>query len=98
MMNFNNLIKKSHELAKEKGWWDSKRTIPEVTMMIVVELSEAIQEHRTNGNSDKFKEELADTFIRLFDMIGYLGIDIEKEIVRKMKINEKRPRLHGKKY
>lgn len=29
---------------------------------------------------DTFEDEIADVFIRLFDLCGYLGIDIEKEI------------------
>ena len=45
---------------------------------------------------DHFKEELADTAIRLFDLCGSLGIDLEKEISKKMKVNEGRPIKHGK--
>jgi NTP pyrophosphatase (non-canonical NTP hydrolase) len=43
----------------------------------------------------KFREELADTVIRVLNMSASLGIDIEKEIARKMEINEKRPFKHG---
>ena len=35
------------------------------------------------NNQDNFREELADTFIRLFDLCGGLGIDIQGEIVKK---------------
>jgi len=47
---------------------------------------------------DCVTDELADTFIRLFDLCGGLEIDIEKHIQAKMRYNETRARLHGKQY
>lgn len=47
---------------------------------------------------DTFEDEIADVFIRLFDMCGGLGINIEEHIRQKMKYNRTRPRLHGKSY
>ena len=47
---------------------------------------------------DTFEDELADAIIRLLDMAGGLGIDIEWHIRNKMAFNETRERLHGKKY
>jgi NTP pyrophosphatase (non-canonical NTP hydrolase) len=38
---------------------------------------------------DQFEDEICDTFIRLFDLCGGLGIDIEKHIELKMKYMEK---------
>jgi NTP pyrophosphatase (non-canonical NTP hydrolase) len=46
--------------------------------------------------ADNFAEEIADTFIRLLDMTGSLGINIAKQIAEKMATNEKRPHKHGK--
>ena len=43
-----------------------------------------------------FREELADTAIRLFDLASSCDIDLETEIERKMLINEKRPHKHNK--
>jgi NTP pyrophosphatase (non-canonical NTP hydrolase) len=43
-----------------------------------------------------FREELADTVIRILDMTEAYGIDIEAEIARKMDINEGREYKHGK--
>lgn len=45
---------------------------------------------------DNFKEELADTFIRLADLCSSLDIDLEQEVEKKMHANEKRPWRHGK--
>lgn len=47
---------------------------------------------------DTFEDELADVFIRLGDLCGYLNIDIEKHIKAKMEYNKGRPRKHGKKF
>lgn len=47
---------------------------------------------------DSFEDEIADTFIRLFDLVGWLDIDIESHIYSKLKYNASRPYKHGKKY
>lgn len=47
---------------------------------------------------DTAQDEIADTFIRLADMCGYLGIDIESHIRAKIDYNATREKLHGKKY
>ena len=96
-MNLLDYTVECHKIASEKGFWDKSQNIAEKLMLCVTELAEACEADR-NDNRDNFKEEIADTFIRLFDLCGYLGINIEKEINKKMKINKGRPRLHGKKY
>ena len=47
---------------------------------------------------DTVEDELADTFIRLADICGFYGIDIESHIRAKMAYNETRPKKHGKAY
>lgn len=47
---------------------------------------------------DTFEDELADTVIRILDLCGAKGIDIEKHIELKMKYNATREMLHEKKY
>lgn len=47
---------------------------------------------------DTLQDEMADTVIRILDLCGHLNIDIEKHIELKMKYNETRERMHGKKY
>ena len=47
---------------------------------------------------DTVEDELADAMIRIADLAGYLGIDLEAHVLEKMKYNKKRPRLHGKAY
>ena len=47
---------------------------------------------------DTFEDEIADTFIRLFDLAGYLNINIEWHIEQKLKYNKTREKKHGKSY
>lgn len=100
-MRLKELCELCYKIAHEKGFYDkyeeSGRPISEMLMLIVTELGEACEADRKN-NWDNFKEEIADTFIRLADMCGYLDIDIETEIEKKVEINKKRPYRHGKGY
>lgn len=43
-----------------------------------------------------FEVEIADTFIRLFDLAGGLGINLDRVVAEKMAINQGRPFRHGK--
>ncbi len=88
-----------HSIAKSKGFWDvpagQKRNIGEALMLVVTELAEGMEAHRKQDEAN-FREELADTFIRLFDLCGGLGIDVESEIMKKCEKNKLRPYKHGK--
>ena len=84
-----------HSIAKEKGFWEKERNTGEALMLIVTELAEAMEGYRKQDH-DNFREELADTFIRLFDLCGGLKIDIQSEIVKKCAKNKERPYKHGK--
>lgn len=48
------LIKKAHGVAKEKGFWDEERNVPEMLMLVVSELSEALEALRKGHYSDPF--------------------------------------------
>jgi NTP pyrophosphatase (non-canonical NTP hydrolase) len=48
------------------------------------------------ANFEHFKEELADIIIICLSVAGYLGIDIDAVVKRKMEINKERPWKHGK--
>lgn len=51
-----------------------------------------------NKIKDTFEDEIADCFIRLGDLCGKIGIDIDFHIKAKMDYNKCRAYLHGKKY
>jgi len=85
-----------HAMATDKGFWDQERNVGEMLMLCVTELAEGMEAYR-NDDQANFNEEIADTFIRLFDLCGGLGIDIEAAIRAKVRFNADRPYMHGKK-
>ena len=105
-MDINTLIEKSHNIAITKGWWDKERKIPELIALIHSELSEALEEYRVNENLDMryekkkpegFVVELADALIRIFDLSGKYGLDLNEALESKLKYNETREYRHGNK-
>ena len=101
------------------NWWTDlntgeklKRNVGELLMLVVSELSEAMEGDRKNLMDDKlphrkmFEVELADAIIRIFDIAGGLGLDLGRAFVEKMQYNalredhkrEVRLAENGKKY
>lgn len=64
-------------------------------MDISTELGEA-QDALRKRDKDNFKEEIADTVLRICDLCGGLDINLEEEIKKKMEKNIDRPYLHNK--
>ena len=108
-MEIDDLVKKAHENAVKHGFWNNygnlivgddttrQAFISQFLMLIVSEVSEA-QEGLRRGDMDNFREELADVAIRLSDLCGGLGIDLESEIMKKIEKNKNRPYKHGKQF
>lgn len=69
------------------------RNIPEMLCLVHSEISEALEGHRKNLQDDKlphrkmFEVELADALIRIFDIGGGLGLDLEGAYKEKMAYN-----------
>lgn len=83
--------------------------LPTRLMLIVSELVEALEEHREGvkinqttvteaGKPEGIPSELADVIIRVGDLAGCYGIDLEAAVVQKMAYNKTRPHKHGKAY
>ena len=96
-MNINELCRLAHENARNKGFWDNPKEFGTLIALLHSELSEALEADRKEDIVN-VKEELADVAIRLGDLCGGLGIDLEAEIIKKMDRNKKRDKLHGKEY
>jgi len=92
---FENMAINISEDGEEQVRIDKNNAIGNRLMLIVSELGEA-QEGLRHGDIDNFAEELADVAIRLGDLCGGLGIDLEAEIQKKMEKNKARPYKHGK--
>lgn len=79
-------------------------------MLVVTEVSEAAEvvrvkipgipladvETTIKGKPEGFSIEIADAVIRLFDLCGRMGIDLEQAIRNKHQFNTTRPCRHGK--
>lgn len=61
-MEINKLANKIHANARKKGWWDKKRNEGEILMLVITELSEALEADRMgkigNDNIDFFEESI----------------------------------------
>ena len=100
-MTLNDYAKECHEANKK--WWISidtgqpiQRNTGELLMLCVSELAEAMEGDRKNLQDDKlphrkmFEVELADCLIRIFDLAGAKGLDLEGAYLEKMDYNSKR--------
>jgi NTP pyrophosphatase (non-canonical NTP hydrolase) len=101
----NDLSELCHGLAVDSGWWHDvhtkmsllgKRNIPELLMLCVSELSEAMEGYRKDLPDDKlphrkmFEVELADCLIRIFDLAGSMNLDLGGALAEKLAYNVKR--------
>lgn len=99
------LVKESHDRAVRHGWWEGDvHNIPEKLALIHSEVSEALEAYRDNepnfrtgedGKPEGFGVELADAVIRIMDLCGHLGIDLDYLVRVKSEFNERRPYRHG---
>jgi NTP pyrophosphatase (non-canonical NTP hydrolase) len=90
----NHLCKEAYAIATSKGWHDEPRETGTLLALIHSEVSEALEADR-KGDVENFAEELADVCIRIFDLCGSKGIDLEKAIFEKMERNKGRTYKHG---
>lgn len=113
----NSLVDLCHRDSQR--WWHDPatgkrldRNVPEMLMLIVSELAEAMEGYRKDLQDDKLPHrkmievELADAIIRIFDLAGGLGLDLggafdekrDYNAIRKDHTNEARLAPGGKKF
>lgn len=110
-LKLGDLQRDAHENSANKGFWDDvdgqKPDVGAKLMLIVSEVSEAMEEYRTgkpldhtylvDGKPEGFGVELADAMIRIADLAEYAKVDLSSLIRLKMRFNLTRPKMHGKK-
>lgn len=108
-MEIRNLVKRSGETARNKGFHDEPRSFGDIIALIHSEASEALEADRENLGKKEiyFTEdwkaygvpiEMADILIRVFDVCWFYSIDLEEALSLKMRENEHRDYKHGKEY
>ena len=101
----NEMAKDIHQRNIDAGWWTDletgesligKRNKGELLMLVVTEVAEAYEGVRKNLMDDKLPHrkmievELADVFIRIFDIAGSEGLDLGGAIREKLEFNQTR--------
>lgn len=92
-----------HNRAWNNGWYRNPecgqvitRPVPELLMLCVTELAEAMEGYRKGlkddhlPHRDMLEVEIADCLIRLFDMGGAMGLDLAGAMAEKMDYNDNR--------
>ena len=101
---FDDLAEKIHKNAVEKGFWDKPVDpifVAKQMMMVVSEVSEAMEALRKDMDPDQISDEFADIIIRTLDLYagiaeaGYVKKSLDYAIKEKMERNTHRPRKHG---
>lgn len=112
---FNEQAKRCHELNVKAGWWLDKtvdQAFCEKMVLIHSEVSEAVEGYRKGLPDEKLPHrsnvevEFADVLIRLFDLAGAMGLDLDGAYEDKLAYNairedhklEKRAEFGGKKF
>jgi len=109
-MNIDELVSQAHDCAVRHGFWPEGQNLAEKVALIHSEASELLEVLRMNslpgfseaedsltlGQVQGVQWELADIIIRAADLAGYLGVDLESALRKKMAYNASRSYRHGK--
>jgi len=80
------LIKRNYQSIVKRGFIDENTRFED----FMVKLYEEVNELHHNISDENLREELADVILVALNMAEHYNIDIEKELINKIKINENR--------
>ena len=101
---FDDLAIHLHEAAVEKGFWPEDVDdifIAKQLMMIVSEVTEAMEAIRKDKGEEEITKEFADILIRTLDLYagiveaGYTRLSLDQALKEKVDFNKTRPEKHG---
>ena len=96
-MQIKDLVSRAYTNAVTKGFYEEQKSVADVLMQVVSEVSEALEAHR-RGDLTEFRREWADVWVTVASVSGYFGFPVTQDIISKMDYNETRPPKHGKLY
>lgn len=109
-MNISEMSHTAYDIALEHGFWEGVQDNLYAKLALVhTEVSEAVEclrdtEHdvdeiwyrEEDGKPEGFIMELADTVIRIGDMVARWNLDLDAAVEEKMEFNRGRPYKHGR--
>jgi NTP pyrophosphatase (non-canonical NTP hydrolase) len=95
-----------HKNAREKGFWPEPEDVDDIfiakqLMMIVSEVTEAMEAIRKDKGEEEITKEFADILIRTLDLYagvvnaGYTKLSLDEALREKIEFNKTRPEKHG---